>query len=318
MVILYILAALVSIALGIVLSFPLWGYWLAEKNFFFTTIPEGRAKIVVKGEDYVRTIISWRDHHLDKNGDVVDSSPSDPPLVLNNWWDRLLSRLGIYWVGIHPWRSIYSYKFSFSTVEQGQVKARNNEVTEFVFLNDYVYFVVVKDAETGGAAGSGKSENVPIDVGLLLTIRVKNPYKALFRVQKWLETVSNKVQAKARDYLGTKTFDELISQGKEVEKELDENLNETKKMLLEEYGIDIRKIEIHEVQIVGGNKDELREASTREFVAKKNKERSEIEGEGLAAAAKGLIDQGVNENIATAAVLLNSIAPGLLKKGGSK
>lgn len=52
-------------------------YRLAPRNRWFTEVPEARAKFIVKGRQWVDTLMRWSGRTLDENGNVV---PVDTPL----------------------------------------------------------------------------------------------------------------------------------------------------------------------------------------------------------------------------------------------
>lgn len=260
------LLVLMGIIGGLVVSFPFWLRWLGENDIFVTYVPEGRAMAVVRGKKFVRTIMSWTGKTIDNSGDIIDSQQ-----LQKNW---LLDFFGLQWVGLWPWFSIYSYKFPFTTVdENGEIKTRSNEVTKYVYLTDYVYFVRVKEAET--------SENFPVQMGLLLTVRVENPYKALFRVANWLGTLSDLVAADTRDFIGSKTFEELITRGEtETQRELFARLNKTIRSVKRQYGVKVERVDIHSVDPAGEHAEKLREVATKKYVAEREAEALEALGDG--------------------------------------
>ncbi len=89
-------------------------------NWFFTTVEEGSMKFVVKGEDYVRTILNIRGKWMDKNDELIvdgngkqtdnkkDELTEDdkPPLSFSLF--RMLG--GLHFIGIPPFFRIHTFK----------------------------------------------------------------------------------------------------------------------------------------------------------------------------------------------------------------
>ncbi len=160
-VLLYCLGGLVFLALFV------W-FVLAPLNIFFTFVKEGTAKVVVRGEAVQRVFIQWEGYVLDSEGDVVPGQQWYPfgGLRLFGWW---------------PFDQIYRYKSRWTSIRADGTKQAHDDVLRHVLLKDFVYITEVKDAED--------KEMVPLTFDLLITLRVINPQKAIFRVEDWTELV---------------------------------------------------------------------------------------------------------------------------------
>jgi len=312
--------------------------WLAEENVLFTTVKEGTVKTVMRGKSFERHIMSFQGYHLnDPQKKFFDSSPGIPSWEViyhgkNNkngylnekthdafYDDRppLLKNLGLYWVG-WPWsHSIYSYQFEWNETRTNEAGAEEvlarAEATDFIYVSDFTYAIVTKGAETG------KGENLPVDVLSLVTVAVRNPYRALFSGEDWMRRITAAINRHVRDYIGSNSYEEFIgSGGPEVEKQEDKekthvnvdrwrrfsqpliDLNE--KLLddvlpdqLEEgdpgkppfglrgrYGVEIRTADLQSIGLSGEGKTKTQEASTQKFVAQKAAEATRITAQAAA------------------------------------
>lgn len=194
--------AVVSVLGGIfgalIIAFFLVYFWWAPNNLFFTFVKEGTAKIVVRGDAVKRVLIQWRGHRLaragppDQEGDVIKDADAR-----NRWLG------GFRWYGLWPLDDIYIYLFSWTNITQsGEIQKHSKEGLDFILLKDDVYWAQVGAAEDINL--------LPLDVGIVLRLRVANPYKALFAVQNWLETIINMVEPAVRDVLTTKSYEDWI------------------------------------------------------------------------------------------------------------
>jgi regulator of protease activity HflC (stomatin/prohibitin superfamily) len=177
--------------------------WLAFLLFlaivFFpklTIVEEGTVKIVVRLGQYSKSLISWRGHTTDNDGNVIDGNEI-----------HLLGGLrfaGFYWID-----DIYQYKFRWLSLElvDGQEKIVFHEKElDYIFVRPDVYPIEQKGSETK------PPERIALDNVWLVTIRVVNPYKALFRApSNWNENVLSKLEALLRGWVGMHDFDEILN-----------------------------------------------------------------------------------------------------------
>ena len=153
-------------------------------------------KIVVRLGQYSKALISWRGHTTDEEGNVINGNEI-----------HLLGGLrfaGFYWID-----DIYQYKFRWLSLElvDGQEKIVFHEKKlDYIFVRPDVYPVEQKGAETK------PPERIALDNVWLATIRVVNPYKALFRApSNWNENVLSKLEALLRGWVGMHDFDEILN-----------------------------------------------------------------------------------------------------------
>ncbi len=263
-----------------VLGFCLIYFWWAPNNLFWTFVPEGRAKIVVRADEVRKILIQWKGHVLaeqampDQGIDVWDVIEGDSP-------KRRFGGLRFY--GCWPLDDIYVYDFSWTNVAQnGAIEAHEREALDYMLLKEDVYLAVIGKAED--------KELLPVDIKLVLTMRVVNPYKAGFLIQNWLEAVINRVRPAVRDIFTEDTYKSWISTKKDLADRIINN-SKVKEFLEQEcrvrYGTEIRAIEIMDID----PGEDYRKATLAEYLAEREKAKvligAEAERERLKKVAQG-------------------------------
>lgn len=283
----------------------LLAYALAQKKMFFTAPHEGTAEFVVAGGSAVRMIAVWKGHHTLPDHSIVKTdvdNPAPPDNTLRhlnplNW----LEPWGIYWVGLYPFQQIYHYDFVWieETVgEDGKIVPRTRRATKkgtgaegqtaYIRINDTNYFFVVDDVKTSG--------NIPTRFVVLVTVRVENPYKALFGGEDWLERLGGMVSQMVIKYAGVLTYEDIVA-GKPAELALhgdpiehpysleelvktvgDGSPDEGGVDMLTTYGVGVVAAKLHSFDFADSQaSQELRNATVKRYTA---------EQEGLAELAK--------------------------------
>lgn len=198
---------------------------------------------------------------------------------------------GVYWVGIPPFYKIYSYRFRWASFEQKYDEKSGTLITRpvttektlrYITLKDDIYNMTVESAET--------SEVIPLNIEIALTVNITNPRKALFKIEKWLEVVINQVGAKIRKFVGTQGYFQLI-QAKDQEKNL---LDYSSEKLLSDrklefiitairliYGVNIKRVQIKEINPATKEAEEFIRASIQEFISARQSAGWEKEAVGL-------------------------------------
>jgi regulator of protease activity HflC (stomatin/prohibitin superfamily) len=143
-------------------------------------------------------------------------------------------------------------------------------------VKDDVYYTFIRSAET--------QDKIPVDVDLLLTIRIVNPYKSLFRVQNWLEATQNQFMPVLRSYIANKPFEELLKRDEGVERDFealintlvkpeDEDSRKFKDYLEWHYGVRIKKVGMVRIDPAGERGKVYQEAASKLWEAQKEGER---------------------------------------------
>ena len=264
--------------LALFVGFLLVYFKWAPNNLFFTFVREGTAKIVVKAHEFDKVLMVFKNHMLDNEGNVVEVRGVKPEQSSSK--KRFLGGLKYY--GFWPVYDIFIYKFEWIGVkENGELDFHPQEVIDYIILKDDVYGCLVKGAED--------IELMPLDVKMAITIRIVNPYKALFVSENWYETTMNRIRSYIRDFITTDTYESFIKQKKRIDRGVWKRLQ--KEGILEElsgrYGVEIRKIEVVSIDPL----EKFREATMAKVLALREKDaiitKARAEEERLAIVAQG-------------------------------
>jgi regulator of protease activity HflC (stomatin/prohibitin superfamily) len=281
----YFVILLAVVLAGMLIGLPFFLKWLAEGNILFTTVPEGTAKAVLKSKTLDHIVLSLKGSHLNKPGSLwYDPALPDWEVVKNvrgskiTYEDRnFLSRwLGIYYVGIPPFRTVYEYLFEWNEMRLGndgskEVWARK-ERTDFIYAVAFPYIFIVDEAET--------KDRLPVDVEIQATVRVVNPYKALFDTENWMEVVSGTLIAAARNFIGSEDYGDLVSEIRKTKSgdqdscqlctsvlKLNDALENGTPGIHARYGVMIDMVDILRVDIAGARKAEILDATVQKYTA---------------------------------------------------
>lgn len=285
-----------------VVGFLLVYFWWAPNNLFWTFVPEGRAKMVVRGDAVMRILVQWKDHaqvsfdaaDAALRPDVTAVSPRHNGDVVEyptkkRFWG------GLRFYGLWPLDDMYVYNFKWTNMTQGGEPQPHDETMDHVLLKDDVYWATVKAAEDQNL--------LPLDVGLVLRLRVVNPYKALFKVENWLEVVVNMVEPSVRYVLSSKTYKDWVKLttdlGDEIWKKLQEGDNGgLVGTLRERYGIEFISLGVKSFDPSSlESLDEARRATIKMYLAEQEAERIRTEATGKRDEAS-LLGEGAAAGIA--------------------
>jgi len=295
-------------------------YWLASQDIFFTIVREAEAKAVMRGDSFCKFVTSHAGHHFKKSGtdrerwQVEDGDRKQSQL--EKW-------LGIALIGVPPFYKIYCYTQSWaSRVQETKdgitvfVSKQEKKDLDSIFLRDDVYVNTVANTET--------VERIPLNTTYIMRARSVNPYLSLFGVQHWLEAAHGLIDQTVRDYIGTRTFEQLVSEEARAESGVKEGLwnwltgSEIIDKLKTEYGIKVSSVDITEIDPAGELARDFVEASTRKYVAEQEKIRLKIEAEGRAEAiqaeVKAIKEGGAAAMLAVQSRTLTAIGAGASTK----
>ena len=278
---------------GILFAFIVLVYILAKLNIFFTIVQEGTAKAIKKFGKFQRMVMAYGNHALDQRGTIrlPDEDGEEGIEFVKNADGTIRTEKykikiqpppfkflgGLRWVGIPLIHSVHKYEFRWVSYEQGEKDGKlaekiicHAEKIDYILLQDDIYYNFVHGPET--------SEMIPVDVDLLLTIRVMNPYKAMFRVQNWLEAILNQVKPAFRNFIFSKTLKELMGKEEKMEREVDKFLEDSgiANYAERDYGVRLKKVGMAKVDLTGERGKIYTEAATKQYEAEKEKERIEI------------------------------------------
>jgi hypothetical protein len=237
----------------------------------FTKVEEGTAKAIVRLGGFKKIVMVWSGYELDEGWNVKPVSEIGKKLHLPG---------GLRFVGFWPFDKVYTYKFRWRGIEILEAKEKvefREKTIDYILLKPDVYWTKIEAAETV------PPERIPLDVEFLVTARVLNPYKALFKAPpNWLENILSRLNALFRDWVGTKKLDDILAIRKESQKLWQElgNTDLIQKVFKEEWGILIEEngIQIRDVTLPR----EYAEAAARE-------KQMDLEARGVAAETVGSV-----------------------------
>jgi hypothetical protein len=296
-----VVVAIVLLGASMFVGVPSFLQWLAKENIFVTTVKEGAVKAIMRGDSLDHFIISFAGYHLSDQRKMQCTDCQEWEVLYHGKWkdeeydDRwwLLKKFGLYWVG-WPWvNSVYVYGFEWNethTDKNGkeQVLPRA-EATDFIYVADFTYTFLTEEAET--------KDRLPTDERTLVTIAIRNPYRALFSGENWMRRVTAAINRYARNFVGSKNFQQLISpKGKEGWKEfssqiisLNEDLPDDDRAkgkppfgTKDRYGVEIRTADLQTIELSGDVKTRDQEATTKVYVAAQEAKAIKLTGQAQA------------------------------------
>lgn len=246
-----------------IIAFLIVYFVLAPRNLWFTFVKEGTAKIIVRGDKFEKALIQWKGHTFDDKWKVIpkDERHKEP-------WHPLG---GFRYYGFWPIKDIYIYDFQWTGVkENGEIDPHPKETLDYVLLKDDVYLAKVEKAED--------INRLPLDLEILLTIRIDNPHKALFTVQNWLETVINRSRTRVRNTVTAKSYEDWITDPGAIGNQTMDKLKEEgilEEEFIQRYGVEIRAIEIKDIN----PPEDYREATLKKYLAEMEREKILVEAD---------------------------------------
>jgi len=262
-----------SIGVMVIYGAMFWLAWnrLAPQNKFFTFVNEGTAKVVVRGGKVIKVLLQLSGYTLDKNGYIVKG---------DEWY--LFG--GLRWVGFYPLDDIYIYKFQWTGVDHdGTIRPHDAETLDYVLVKRDTYYFAEDGLED--------SEQFPVKVGVLLTMRVVNPYKALFAIQNWLETIINRFKPMVRDKVAGKAYRDLIREKGSMGGDLFNDSQALRDEFAKQYGINVEAVEVHSIDPMS---EDQRKATLRKWTAERDAEAMAIDANARADLLKKLADATAN------------------------
>jgi len=282
--ILWLILALVAL----ILSFPIVYFVLAPRNLYWTFVKEGTAKIVVKGDQFNKALIEWKGNTFDKDWNRVKDGtpvPEDVKEAIKQKQIKIYNfdeKEGVYreprhlfgglrFYGFWPIKDILLSRFTWTGVkENGEIDRHPTEILDYIPLRPDVYWFRLIGAED--------KDLLPLEIEIIKTIGIINPYKAIFRIENWLETVINRTKPSIRDYIAKDEYKELVKTKQAMGGKLHRKIKKLRKEFKEEYGVDDQKTEVKDIK---PPKDQL-EATLKKWTAERERERILVEAEAEA------------------------------------
>jgi len=285
---------------------------LGEKDTFFSTIKEGQVKVSRRGGIATFFFGKIKDHTIDeKTGEIIKGKDTRP----EKFWEK---KLGVRWIGLYPWNTIYHYRFRWNKWAK-PVEKTDYEIVPRDEIVDSVYFrapyaLKLVDLET--------SDRLGVTSEIVFTIKMKNIKTALFLTSDWLANTSAEISAAIRDFFGQRNYNDLIVMQNEINSKsvsgaISEFVSAIKTLntsgfgneaLPDKFGVEIDDISLLSIEI-GEPKGELAKATHKKYVADR-----EAEVVKVAAEAEASKIRVVAEADAKKIELLDETTAGALRK----
>lgn len=253
-------------------------YLCANLNTLWTIIEEGHAVAIMHNGIFHKMKMRYTGHHFTTThyheGDNLAAYDIKSELNGNSVKNFLLylsSILfpvqGIAWVGIPPFYQLHRYEFKWL---DDRFEPRKEEIT-WILLKTYVYGLILKEIELEGG--------IPYEIRLLITMRITNPAKALFRVHRWLDTSLERIYGWARDEFSSLSSDDFfaptsgqqenaprVHASEELKKALERIVDLSSSQLTPAFGVSIDALQIN----IDPSSKELRAVIIKKEVAKQD------------------------------------------------
>lgn len=253
-----------------ILGIPQLLYYIADFDSIWIPIkrlpPEGEMFIVVKGGPegpFAQVLESVPEYDFNKITNVFDYTGS--PTGTSQ--DRYLARNGIGWTGFN--RRLLMKDISYDKWEK-LPNSPNMGLVPKKREGPSIYFQYLMATKVEGAE---TSDNFPVDVIIMFTVRLINPVKALFFAGGWSTQVTGAIQGDVREYIGTKDINQLRKE--KIEKPTGPSssgmITRIKSIdLMTNFGLEIVEATFVEYDLVtGGPKDqEMADAIRAKGIAK--------------------------------------------------
>lgn len=269
--------------------------WLADGNIYVTRVKEGTAKAIMRGGGLHRFVMKHEGHHLnDPSEDWYDPGFPKWEVMEDELGMKYESRaqryqkLGLYHVGFPPPFSAYSvFEYEFHWVETKLDKSTGmlanwprSSMTERIYTSNFPYVVIVDAAET--------DDLIPVNVVLQLTVRITNPYKALFGVENWMEAVTGKVLDASRKHVGGKTYSDLKTEVHPTPAKpvlgasFSDSISAVEEDIKSINGVEIESVSVMKVDLAGPHAVQLQADAARAFSAQQVADAEVIEAKAAA------------------------------------
>ena len=224
----------------------------APKGIFAFFLEEGYAKIIMEGDSFHDVHMKMRGKYLSTDFDVVDEGSGLPrkagPSI------NIFGMVPLLW----PFHKVYTYEQQWVKFNRG-VKQERKEVLDHVMTKPYTYGVESFDAETIG--------KIPFRLKIAIEAAVTNPYKAIFRISKWNDSMTTWVEGAIRDFVSMFTYEEMQSRTKSsvsLSEELRDYVQLKLKDTLKDYGVVITNLTVIDIKCADPEYEEDTKAKTRE------------------------------------------------------
>jgi len=230
--------------------------WIIFLVLFFYFIrfkknEEGTAIALKCFGKFSKIIFTWKDYWMDKEGNIWrEVKPGEKPeegsegKERSKGWDQKIA--GGLFVYFPPFQKIHRYKNRWTDIRLRSNKMEvelHEEELDHVLLKPAVYAFELTAVETK------PSERIPVDVMVVVTLQIRNPYLFLFAAPPTpIEDILARVSAEMREIISSYTLNELLELKETIlcdaikeKKVIVETLGKWG-MVLADKGIEIREI----------------------------------------------------------------------------
>ncbi|MEK7088608.1 MAG: hypothetical protein AAB913_00575 [Patescibacteria group bacterium] len=282
---------LLGLTIGMILIFSilfllLCYYVLAPRNIFFTFGRENRAMFVMFGKKFSgKVILPSQTIYVDKKYDIKKFE--DLP-VSTKEYQKQKSFLGMNWVGIYPFKSIYERHqqwLEWKSTPTGRKIQFRDEMTPYLIAKPFEYAMFLK-------AGEDKN-GVPLNLYFTVILEPVNVRLPIFGNDDAYGQIQTQCLALTLLFVKEETFLTLSGENKNsssiVSNEFSAQIckiNQSIPGRPDGFGIEkvlgykILDAKLDAVEITGGQKERLLEASTAKFVAEETAKATVSKAEG--------------------------------------
>lgn len=246
------------------------GWKLSPQDIFFTKVETGDMKYVVAGNSWVRTLVNIPGMKVsDEKNALQKLTPvgvGDDKPELNWIEEELKERLGLYWVGIYPFRRIHTFKIikerENPEMKQGMNPAdwiqREKKAVEVTSLRwKFPRPVMVPDVEFKG--------NLRATLLVLCKFEVMSPVVPVF-IQKanFFDLLSSYVRSAVIEYCQNMTYDTFREADKKDGGEMSKSIiHDINQIIVDEIGVCLKGVSVSNYEASDKETQAILEAGER-------------------------------------------------------
>jgi len=284
-----VLGLSIGIIIGILVLLLLLCYFiLAPQKKFLSLGIENRAEFIMEGKKFSgKVILPSQTNGVYNNYDIIDLN--NPPLGFDKKNLRVQkSFLGMYWIGIYPFYSIYERHqqwLEWESTEDGRKIRFRDVITPYLFIKPFEYAMLLRGAEDKNL--------VPLNVYFTIIVRPTNVRLPIFGNDDAYGQLQTQCLTQALLFVREETFLSLGGENlspTDLKNDLFSSqickINDSipgrpdklgTKVVL---GYEILDAKLDAIEITGDKKERLLEASVVEYIAKENAKAKIAEAEG--------------------------------------
>jgi len=268
-------AVIAAIAIVVFFAFLVLYFIWAKYDILTCNVNEGYCKVIVVGDKFQGIIFNHKGKAMDKNWEVVDENSPDA-------YYKDKSILGMHLIWPLFFGKVYAHILAWRKYDfLKKTPIDRRELLTQTSLMAYPFYIETLQAED--------KDRAPLDLFTVVTMRIVNPYKALFKITtEWIEVATPKIQSTYVAYIKLHSFQEMLENVKALGESIFDEMKQPGGVfeeLRDIYGVEIISIDV--IEIIGGDKD-MQAAIKANAIAKSEKEAVITNAE--AAAKKKIIE----------------------------